>query len=46
MSFQGRIQDLKFEGAPVLGPPCGPQWVQGKALVGIQEAKTSEAPKF
>ena len=28
------------------GPPQGPQWVQGNALVGSQGTRPSEAPEF
>lgn len=29
-----------------VGPPVGPQWVQGKAPVGVQGAKSPEAHEF
>ena len=29
-----------------LGPPWGPQWIQGEALVGVQQAKPPEANGF
>ncbi|XP_056009537.1 uncharacterized protein LOC125678956 [Ostrea edulis] len=49
--FQGRIQELRLWGRHfmkqgVWGPPQGRQWVQGKALVGVQGAKPPEAPGF
>ena len=35
-----------FQRPGVWGPPKGPQWVQGNALVGAQGAKPPEAPEF
>ena len=49
-SVKGQIQELKLgEGLRLYmrqgawGPPWGPQWVQGEALVGAQ---SPEAPEF
>ena len=40
MTIQGRSQELEMGGAKLLGEGAGvrwgPQWVQGKALVGWQ----------
>ena len=43
---QGTFEVEALSGRGVLGPPWGPQWVQGEALVGAKVAKPPEATGF
>lgn len=44
--FEARGAPVLGGGGGELGLPLGPQWAQGKSLVGVQGPKALEAPGF